>query len=105
MAWIYLIAAGLCEVGWPLGLKLAQTTSYRFSSISLSVISMTVSGILLYMAQKHIPLSLAYAVWTGIGAAGTFMVGVYLFQDNSSIYSWAGIILIISGIVLLKVSH
>ncbi len=105
MAWIYLFVAGLFEIGWPLGLKLAQTTKYFYTSLSLSLVAIVISSALLYVAQKQIPIGIAYGVWTGIGAAGTFMVGVYMFNDNSSIYSWLGICLIILGIILLKTSH
>ena len=69
--WIVLIAAGLFEIGWPLGFKLAQTApAWRAAAIALSVLSMAASGWLLFLAQKHIPIGTAYAVWTGIGAAG-----------------------------------
>lgn len=105
MAWIYLIISGFCEIGWPLGLKLAQTTKYVVPSVILSIVSMLLSGILLFVAQKHIPIGTAYAVWTGIGAVGTYLVGVMLFNDATSVYSWLGICLIISGIVLLKLNH
>lgn len=105
MAWIYLFVAGLFEIGWPLGLKLAQTTKYFYTSLSLSLVAIVISSALLYVAQKQIPIGIAYGVWTGIGAAGTFVVGVTLFNDNSSIYSWLGICFIILGIILLKTSH
>ena len=105
MAWIYLLIAGLFEIGWPLGLKLTQTTKYFYTSLSLSLLAIVISSALLYVAQKQIPIGIAYGVWTGIGAAGTFVVGVYMFNDNSSVYSWLGICLIILGIILLKTSH
>lgn len=105
MAWIYLIIAGMFEIGWPLGFKLAQVTSNHLLWISFSIISMTFSGYLLYLAQQSIPIGTAYAVWTGIGAIGTFLIGVMLFNDISTLISWLGIIFIITGIACLKLSH
>lgn len=85
MAWIYLVLAGLFEIGWPVGLKMAQNPDSRWSGIALAVAFMAVSGWLLWLAQRQIPIGTAYAVWTGIGAAGTFMVGVLYYGDPSSI--------------------
>jgi quaternary ammonium compound-resistance protein SugE len=75
-SWFYLIIAGFFEIGWPLGFKLSQTTRFRLTFIAVSVVSMAFSGFFLWMAQKEIPIGTAYAVWTGIGAAGTFLIGV-----------------------------
>ena len=75
MSWVYLVAAGLFEIGWPLGLKWAQEPAKTLQGVVLAVVSMGISGFLLWLAQKDIPLGTAYAVWTGIGAAGTFAVG------------------------------
>lgn len=105
MSWVYLILAGIFEIGWPLGLKLSQTTNKFVSGIAIAVISISLSGGLLWLAQKEISIGTAYAVWTGIGAAGTFLVGVIFFNDPSSFLRYFGIILIISGVVLLKLAH
>jgi len=78
MAWVYLIIAGLFEIGWPVDLK---------------------------MAQKEIPIGTSYAVWTGIGAAGTFLVGIFFYGDPVSLGRYLGIVLIISGVAVLKLSH
>jgi quaternary ammonium compound-resistance protein SugE len=104
MAWIYLILAGLFEIGWPVGLKMAQQENTRFSGIAVAVVFMGVSGFLLWMAQKQIPLGTSYAVWTGIGAAGTFLVGVLIYGDPSSLGRYLGIVLIIAGVATLKLS-
>ena len=80
-AWLLLILAGLCEIGWPLGLKWAQSGLWRLPGFITAGVCMLVSGALLFMAQKHIPIGTAYAVWTGIGAAGTFLAGALLFGD------------------------
>lgn len=104
MAWIYLITAALFEIGWPLGFKMAQS-GHKIAWICFSAATMALSGAFLYLAQKHITISVAYAIWTGIGAMGTFLLGVLVFGDSSSLYSWFGIIFIISGVILLKISH
>src|SRR5580693_1535485 len=72
MSWIYLVTAGLFEIGWPVGLKWAQEPGKIILGVVVAVVSMAVSGGLLFLAQKEIALGTAYAVWTGIGAAGTF---------------------------------
>ncbi|WP_309496830.1 multidrug efflux SMR transporter [Sulfurovum sp.] len=105
MYWIYLILAGLFEIGWPVGLKMAQQENTRITGILIAIAFMAVSGFLLWMAQKQIPLGTSYAVWTGIGAAGTFIVGVIFYGDPSSLGRYLGIVLIISGVIVLKLSH
>lgn len=104
MAWIYLIGAGLMEIGWPLGLKLAQQEGWRWQGILMAVIFMGVSGFLLFLAQKTIPMGTAYAVWTGIGAVGAFLVGVVFFGDPASFGRWLGAALIVSGVVVMKLT-
>ena len=103
MSWVYLVLAGLTEIGWPLGLKLSQSGQYKWGGIAMAIAFMGVSGFLLYLAQRDIPMGTAYAVWTGIGAAGTFLVGVFAFGDPTSLLRYIGVFLIISGVVLLKV--
>ena len=101
--WIVLIAAGLFEIGWPLGFKLAQTApAWRAAAIALSVLSMAASGWLLFLAQKHIPIGTAYAVWTGIGAVGTALLGIVLFGESASPARLLCIGLILAGIAGLK---
>ncbi len=86
MNWIALIVAGIFEIGWPLGLKMAQQPdSNKISWILLAVVSMAISGGLLFFAQKSIPIGTAYAVWTGLGAVGTLIVGILLFNDSANI--------------------
>ena len=105
MSWIYLVAAGLFEIGWPVGLKWAQAPGKLVLGIAVAVIAMTLSGALLFLAQKEIALGTAYAVWTGIGAAGTFLIGVWLFGDPGSLGRYFGVVLIIGGVVTLKLAH
>lgn len=105
MGWINLFIAAIFEVGWPLGLKMASVTSQKVLWIIFAVLAMTLSGIFLYMAQKEIPIGTAYAVWTGIGAVGTFLIGVIFFHDGLSLMRFLGIIFIIAGVTLLKIGH
>lgn len=105
MSWIYLVVAALFEIGWPLGFKLSQVTSHRIIWIAFSVMSMALSGIFLWLAQKEIPIGTAYAVWTGIGAAGTFLIGMAFFGDAINLGRTLGVGLIIAGVVTLKLSH
>lgn len=106
MAWVYLIFAGLFEMGWPLGFKLADTMpKHHYLFIMLAVISMGISGYLLFIAQKSIPIGTAYAVWTGIGAIGTLTIGIIFFHDSASIWRLFSAFLIVLGIVGLKLAH
>lgn len=76
----------------------------RLPGFIMAGVCMLVSGALLFMAQKHIPIGTAYAVWTGIGAAGTFLAGALLFGDPVQPLRLAGIALIIAGVALLKLA-
>ncbi len=105
MGWIYLIIAGIFEIGWPLSLKLTQTSENKVLGIILASISMIFSLIFLYIAQSTIPIGTAYAVWTGIGAVGTLAVGILFFGDSTSIGRLISAFLIIVGIIGLKISH
>lgn len=105
MSWIYLLLAGLFEIGWPIGLKIAQAPATRMQGILIAVGFMAVSGALLWMAQRTIPVGTAYAVWTGLGAAGTFAVGVIFFHDPATLLRFVGIGLIIAGVVTLKLAY
>jgi quaternary ammonium compound-resistance protein SugE len=103
-AWFYLLLAGILEIGWPLGFKLSQTTPYRLTFISLALICMALSGLFLWIAQQNIPIGTAYAVWTGIGAAGTFLIGIIVFHDVVSMMRILSFLLILSGVVGLKIT-
>ena len=100
--WILLISAGLFEIGWPLGLKLSAIPSYKIIGPVIAIVSMIISGILLWLSLKGISIGTAYAVWTGIGAAGTFVIGVIFFNDPSILLRWIGVSLIILGVIFLK---
>jgi quaternary ammonium compound-resistance protein SugE len=105
MAWLYLIAAGLCEIAWPVGLKLSQTPGRLALGLVIAVVGMAVSGLLLWLAQRSIPIGTAYAVWTGIGAAGTFAVGIAFYGDSTSTLRLVSAGLIVAGIIGLKLAH
>ncbi len=105
MAWLYLIAAGLFEIGWPVGLKLSQTPGRLAWGIIIAIVCMTASGALLWLAQRTIPIGTAYAVWTGIGAAGTFIVGIAFYGDSAGALRLVSVGLIVAGIIGLKLAH
>ena len=106
MAWILLIIAGLFEIGWPLGFKLASMHSkYFIWFIGLSILSMGLSGYFLYLAQKSIPIGTAYVIWTGIGAIGTVLLGILFFHDSANIFRLLFLSLILIGIVGLILVH
>jgi quaternary ammonium compound-resistance protein SugE len=105
MAWGYLIIAGTFEWGWPVGLKLGLAdTGLRWGWIAFAGACMVVSGALLLIAQKTIPTGAAYAVWTGIGAVGTFVLGLFLFSELATLARFFFVGLIVIGIVGLKLA-
>ncbi|MBH0039733.1 DMT family transporter [Pseudoalteromonas sp. SWN166] len=104
MAWVYLIIAGLLEIGWPIGLKISQNPDTRWQGITMAVAFLIASGFMLWLAQKQISMGTSYAVWTGIGAAGTFLVGILFYNDAATFGRIAGVLMIISGVITLKIS-
>lgn len=100
-AWIVLFIAGLCEVGWAVGLKYSEGFSRLWPSVA-TMIAMVVSVILLGWSLKTLPLGTAYAVWTGIGAVGTALLGMFLFGESREVARLVSIGLIVVGIVGLK---
>lgn len=103
MNWLVLVLAGVFEIGWPLGFKLSQNPQYKWFWICFAILCMSFSGYFLWWAQKSIPIGTAYAVWTGIGAVGTFTIGVLWFKDSLSMLRLASASLIIMGVVGLKI--
>ena len=101
VAWFVLLIAGLCEVGWAVGLKYTEGFSRLVPSV-LTLAAMAGSILLLGLALKTLPIGTAYAVWTGIGAVGTAILGIVLFGDPATVARLACIGLIVSGIVGLK---
>jgi quaternary ammonium compound-resistance protein SugE len=101
MAWVILVVAGLFEIGWAIGLKFSEGFT-RFWPSVLTVLSMAVSLFLLGVAVRTLPLGTAYAVWTGIGAVGTVLLGLWLFNEPATAGRLACAGLIVAGIVGLK---
>ena len=97
MSWFYLILASLFEIGWPLGFKLASTyTKYNILFFGVSVISMALGCVFLYLAQKNIPIGTAYVIWT---------IGIFFFGDSANFWRIFFIAMIIAGIIGLKIVH
>jgi quaternary ammonium compound-resistance protein SugE len=103
MAWLLLFIAGLLEVGWAVGLKYTEGFSRLVPSV-LTLLCMTASIGMLGLALKSLPMGTAYAVWTGIGAVGTAILGIVLFGDPAGVARVACIGLIVAGIVGLKLA-
>ena len=101
MAWFILFIAGLFEIGWAVGLKFTEGFSRPIPTI-LTGVSLVASMGLLGWAVKSLPLGTAYAVWTGIGAVGTAMVGILLFKEPATAGRLVCLALIVSGILGLK---
>ena len=100
-AWLILFIAGLCEVAWAVGLKYTEGFSRLGPSLA-TVAAMVVSVALLGWSLKTLPLGTAYAVWTGIGAVGTAILGMILFGESREATRLLCIVLIVAGIVGLK---
>jgi len=101
MAWIILFIAGLFEIGWAVGLKFTEGFT-RPIPTALTAISLVLSMGLLGWAVKTLPLGTAYAVWTGIGAVGTAIVGIVVFKEPATAARLACLCLIVAGILGLK---
>jgi quaternary ammonium compound-resistance protein SugE len=101
MAWIYLLIAGLFEVGWAIGLKYTDGFTRLWPSLWTAA-SMVLSVWLLAVALRSLPVGSGYAVWTGIGAIGTAFLGIYLFDEPVTVPRLASIGLIVAGIAGLK---
>ncbi|NML44880.1 quaternary ammonium compound efflux SMR transporter SugE [Ramlibacter sp. G-1-2-2] len=104
MAWVVLFVAGLFEVTWAIGLKYTEGFTRFWPSVG-TVAAMVASVLLLGWAMRTLPVGTAYAVWTGIGALGTVILGIVLFGEPSTIARLVCIGLILAGIVGLKVTH
>ncbi len=101
MAWILLLVAGLFEVAWAIGLKYTLGFTRLWPSL-WTVGAMAISLGLLGLAMRELPVGTAYAVWTGIGAVGTVVLGIWLFGDPVTVARMASVALIVAGLIGLK---
>jgi quaternary ammonium compound-resistance protein SugE len=102
MAWVYLLLAGVFEVAWAMGLKSTQGFTRLWPSVYVLAMG-TSSVILLGQATKHLPIGTAYAVWTGIGAIGTVLLGMILYDEPRDAARLVCMGLIIAGVIGLRV--
>ena len=103
MAWVWLVLAGLLEVVWAVGLKYSEGFTRLVPSV-VTAVAAAASFWLLAIALKHIPLGTGYVIWVGIGAVGTALVGMWLFQEPATAARLVCIGLIVAGIVGLKLT-
>ncbi|WP_125606686.1 DMT family transporter [Lapidilactobacillus bayanensis] len=103
MTWFYLIIAGIFEVTWATTMKLSHGLTNLSYSLA-TIVGLILSFLFLELAIKHLPLSLAYPIWTGIGAVGSIIVGVVLFKDQLPTITWLFVALLVIGIVGIKVT-
>ena len=101
MAWALLLLAGLFEIGWAIGLKYTDGFTRPWPT-AWTVLAMIVSVVLLALAVRTLPIGTAYAVWTGIGAAGTVILGIILFAEPATLLRLLFVGLIVAGIAGLK---
>ncbi|SCX41777.1 quaternary ammonium compound efflux SMR transporter SugE [Variovorax sp. EL159] len=103
MAWVVLFFAGLLEIGWAIGLKYTDGFTRLWPSVG-TALSMVLSVVLLGWAMRSLPVGTAYAVWTGIGAVGTVILGIVLFHEPANAARLICVGLIVAGILGLKLT-
>ena len=103
MAWFVLVIAGLLEVVWAYSMKVSEGFT-KLTPAVLTIVFMIASFTLLSYAMKSLPLGTAYTVWTGIGAVGSFLVGIFILGEPASAMRMLAAVLIISGLILMKLS-
>jgi len=103
MAWIVLILAGIFEIVWAYSMKLSEGFT-RLTPIIITIVFMVLSFALLAYAMRTLPLGTAYTIWTGIGAVGSFLIGIWVLGEPATALRMLAAVLIISGLVLMKVS-
>ncbi|MGO1157653.1 DMT family transporter [Acinetobacter lwoffii] len=103
MAWIVLILAGIFEIVWAYSMKLSEGFTRLTPSI-ITIVFMVMSFALLAYAMRTLPLGTAYTIWTGIGAVGSFLIGIWVLGEPATALRMLAAVLIISGLVLMKVS-
>jgi quaternary ammonium compound-resistance protein SugE len=103
MTWVVLVVAGLFEIGWAIGLKYTAGFTRFWPSVGTGL-SMLISIVLLGIAMRSLPVGTAYAVWTGIGAVGTVLLGIALFSEPATVGRMLCVCLIVGGIIGLKLT-
>lgn len=103
MNWFILLIAGLFEIGWAIGLKYTEGFTRLWPTVG-TVLSMIISVGLLGLAMKTLPVGTAYAVWVGVGAVGTALLGMLLFGESTQVARLLSLLLIVAGIVGLKLA-
>jgi quaternary ammonium compound-resistance protein SugE len=103
MPWLHLIIAGLLEVAWAVGLKQTDGWSRLWPSV-VTALLMIASFFFLSLALRSLPIGTAYAIWTGIGAVGTALIGIFIFGEPRTAARLVCIVLIVAGIVGLKLT-
>ena len=101
MAWVYLVAAGLFECVWAIGLKYTEGFTKPIPSL-ITVVAMAISFALLSNAMRTIPIGTAYAIWTGIGAVGVALIGMFFLGESKEVLRLLCLLVIVCGIVGLK---
>jgi quaternary ammonium compound-resistance protein SugE len=102
-AWLALLAAGLFEIAWALGLKYSDGLT-RFWPTALTLVAIALSFSLMALALRSLPFGTAYAVWTGIGAVGSIVVGMLVYSESADPFRLLCLTLIVAGIVGLKLN-
>jgi quaternary ammonium compound-resistance protein SugE len=103
MPWLHLIIAGLLEVAWAVGLKQTEGWTRLWPSV-ITVVLMIASFFFLSFALRALPIGTAYAIWTGIGAIGTALIGIFIFDEPRTVARLVCILLIVAGVVGLKLA-
>jgi len=103
MAWAILILAGVFEIIWAYSMKMSEGFTRLTPSI-ITIVFMILSVVLLSISMKTLPLGTAYTVWTGIGAIGSFLVGIFFLNEPMGAMRMIAAVLIVSGLVLMKIS-
>jgi quaternary ammonium compound-resistance protein SugE len=103
MNWLILVVAGLFEIGWAIGLKYTEGFTRLWPTVG-TTLSMIISVGLLGIAMKSLPVGTAYAVWVGVGAIGTALFGIVLFDESVNMARMVSLVLILAGIIGLKLS-
>ncbi|MFT8323985.1 MAG: multidrug efflux SMR transporter [Lentilactobacillus hilgardii] len=104
MAWLYLVLGGFFEILWATTMKLSNTFQNLYYDI-VTIIGIGFSFLFLLLSIKHLPLSIAYPIWTGIGAIGSILVGMLIFKEHLSLQTCLFIVLLVTGLIGIRITH